>query len=67
MREGRIDYLDMSLWDAFKEPEDPAHQGRSLMSFFTELDRGEVRLGAAGKLATGEACSRALAADFISL
>lgn len=67
MREGRIDYLDMSLWDAFKEPEDPAHQGRSLMSFFTELDRGEVRLGAAGKLATGEACSRALAAglDFV--
>lgn len=67
MREDRIDYLDMSLWDVFKEPEDPAHQGRSLMSFFTELDRGNVRLGAAGKIMTGEACSSALAAglDFV--
>jgi len=67
MREDRIDYLDMSLWDAFKEPEDPAHHGRSLMSYFTELDRGNVRLGAAGKITTGEACSRALAAglDFV--
>jgi 2,4-dienoyl-CoA reductase-like NADH-dependent reductase (Old Yellow Enzyme family) len=67
MREDKIDYIDMSLWDAFKEPEDPAHQGRSLMSFFTELDRGKVRLGAAGKITTGEACSRAMAAglDFV--
>ena len=35
----RLDYLDMSLWDVFKEPEDPALKGRSLLSYFTELDR----------------------------
>jgi 2,4-dienoyl-CoA reductase-like NADH-dependent reductase (Old Yellow Enzyme family) len=56
----RIDYLDMSLWDVFKEPEDPTLKGRSLLSFFTDLERGHVRLGAAGKLATGPACRRAI-------
>jgi 2,4-dienoyl-CoA reductase-like NADH-dependent reductase (Old Yellow Enzyme family) len=67
MREGKIDYLDMSLWDAFKEPEDAALKGRSLASLFTELERGRVRLGAAGKITTGAACRRALEAglDFV--
>lgn len=54
MTEGKIDYLDMSLWDVFKEPMDESLQGRSLMSYFTELNRGNVRLGAAGKIATAE-------------
>jgi 2,4-dienoyl-CoA reductase-like NADH-dependent reductase (Old Yellow Enzyme family) len=49
---GRIDYLDMSLWDVFKEPAEEAFQGRSLMSYFTELPRGDVRLGVAGKITT---------------
>lgn len=52
MTGGKIDYLDMSLWDVFKEPEDAALKGRSLMSLFTELRRGNVRLGAAGKIYT---------------
>jgi 2,4-dienoyl-CoA reductase-like NADH-dependent reductase (Old Yellow Enzyme family) len=67
MRADRIEYLDMSLWDAFKDPEAPAHKGRSLMSFFTELERGQVRLGAAGKITTGEGCRRAMEAglDFV--
>jgi len=52
MSEGKIDYLDMSLWDCFKEPAEEAFQGRSLFSYFTELDRGSVRLGAAGKITT---------------
>ena len=52
LRDGRIDYLDMSLWDVFKEPTEEAHKGRSLMSYFTELDRGDVKLGVAGKITT---------------
>lgn len=52
MKDGKIDYLDMSLWDSFKEPEEEAFKGRSLMSYFTELERGDVRLGAAGKIRT---------------
>ncbi len=51
LREARIDYLDVSLWDVFKEPEEEAFRGRSLMSYFTELERGGVRLGVAGKIA----------------
>ncbi len=47
-----IDYLDMSLWDVRKAPMDEAYQGQSLISYFTALDRGEVRLGVAGKVMT---------------
>jgi 2,4-dienoyl-CoA reductase-like NADH-dependent reductase (Old Yellow Enzyme family) len=50
MSDGEVDYLDMSLWDVRKEPEEAAFQGRSLMSYFTELKRGAVRLGVAGKV-----------------
>lgn len=50
LAQGRIDYLDMSLWDVAKEPIESEHQGRTLMSFFTDLPRGAVRLGAAGKV-----------------
>ena len=69
MNTGQIDFLDMSLWDVFKEPEEEAMQGRTLMSYFTELDRGEVRLGVAGKIRTPEQAEKALAAgaDWIML
>jgi 2,4-dienoyl-CoA reductase-like NADH-dependent reductase (Old Yellow Enzyme family) len=50
LRQGKIDYLDMSLWDYAKEPNEKEFQGRTLMSYFTELPRGNVRLGAAGKI-----------------
>ena len=52
LAEGAIDYLDMSLWDYAKEPNEEEFQGRTLMSYFTELPRGEVRLGCAGKIMT---------------
>ncbi|WP_408591022.1 NADH:flavin oxidoreductase [Novosphingobium sp.] len=69
MREGVIDYLDMSLWDYAKEPADEARKGRTLMSFFTELPRGTVRLGAAGKVMSGQAARAVLDAgcDFVSI
>ena len=50
LRQEKIDYLDMSLWDVFKEPVEEEFQGRSLLSYFAELPRGQVRLGAAGKI-----------------
>lgn len=69
MSEGEIDYLDMSLWDSFKEPEEDEFKGRSLMSYFTELDRGDVRLGVAGKVRTPADASRCLeqGCDFVLL
>ena len=45
-----IDFLDLSLRDAFKEPDEEKYQGRLLMSWFTELNRGRVKLGAAGSI-----------------
>ncbi len=54
MAEAQIDFLDMSLWDVFKEPNEEAFKGRTLMSYFTELKRGSVRLGVAGKIRTPE-------------
>lgn len=53
LRQGKIDYLDLSLWDVAKEPAEEAFKGRSLLSYFTDLPRGAVRLGAAGKVMSG--------------
>lgn len=47
---GRLDYLDMSLWDAFKQPYEPEHHGRRMLDHFVDLPRGETRLGVAGKI-----------------
>src|SRR4051812_44144136 len=52
LAEAKIDYLDMSLWDYAKEPMEEEFQGRTLMSYFTDLPRGNVRLGCAGKVMT---------------
>jgi 2,4-dienoyl-CoA reductase-like NADH-dependent reductase (Old Yellow Enzyme family) len=64
---GKLDYLDMSLWDVFKEPTEEEHKGRSLMSFFTDLDRGETRLGVAGKVTSPKAAAQMLenGADYV--
>lgn len=69
MAEDKVDFLDMSLWDVFKEPEEPEYQGRSLMSYFTELDRHNTRLGVAGKIRTPQEAEATLAAgaDWIML
>ena len=60
LRQERIDYLDMSLWDVTKEPVEEEFQGRTLMSYFTELPRGNVRLGAAGKIRSAEEAAAVL-------
>ncbi|MFN3583847.1 NADH:flavin oxidoreductase [Phenylobacterium sp.] len=67
LRDGKIDYLDMSLWDVFKEPVEEEFKGRSLMSYFTELERGNVRLGVAGKITTAAIAAEMLdkGADYV--
>lgn len=69
MRAGQIDYLDMSLWDVSKEPHEEAFKGRSLLSYFTELERGRVRLGAAGKVMDAAAAASVIDAgcDFVMI
>jgi 2,4-dienoyl-CoA reductase-like NADH-dependent reductase (Old Yellow Enzyme family) len=67
LRQSKIDYLDMSLWDVAKEPEEEAFKGHSLMSYFTGLPRGSVKLGAAGKIGGAKEAAHVLAAgcDFV--
>jgi len=69
LSEAQIDFLDMSLWDSFKEPVEEAYQGRSLLSYFTDLDRGDVLLGTAGKIHRPDDARRCLDAgtDFVIL
>ncbi|HET9230536.1 MAG TPA: NADH:flavin oxidoreductase [Vitreimonas sp.] len=64
MREAKIDYIDMSLWDFRKEPNDEAFRGRTLASYFTELDRGDTRLGAAGKIMSAQDARDVMAMGF---
>ena len=63
---GELDYLDMSLWDVFKEPIEPEFAGKPLVDWFVDLPRGSTRLGVAGKLTSAESCRRVLqhGADF---
>ncbi len=67
MTEGQVDFLDMSLWDVFKEPAEEVFQGRSLISYFAELARGDTRLGVAGKVYGADEARRCLEAgvDFV--
>lgn len=67
LSEGQIDFLDMSLWDFKKEPEEEEFKGKSLMSYFIELDRGTVKLGVAGKIMTSSDVTLAIdqGADFV--
>jgi 2,4-dienoyl-CoA reductase-like NADH-dependent reductase (Old Yellow Enzyme family) len=69
MKEDQIDFLDMSLWDVFKEPEEQEFKGKTLMSYFVELDRENVRLGVAGKIRNPEEAEAAIAGgvDWIML
>ena len=61
-RRGEIDYFELSAWDVAKEPAEEAFQGRTLLSHFTELARGEIRLGAAGKILGGHTAAGLLEA-----
>ncbi len=64
---GQLDYLDMSLWDCFKEPNEAEFAGQPLIAHFAALPRGATRLGVAGKImdaAKVQACIDA-GADFV--
>lgn len=65
--EGNLDYLDMSLWDCFKEPEDEQFKGKPLIDWFAGLDRGDTRLGVAGQIRSGQTAKACLdaGADFV--
>ena len=65
----KLDFLDISLWDSFKMPEEEEHQGKSLLNHFTELDFGNTKLTVAGKIRNGSEVHKILDAgvDFVSI
>ena len=67
--QGNIDFLDISLWNVWKLPEEKEHQSMSLMDHFIALDRKEVKLTVAGNIRTGKDVKRVLTAgiDFVSI
>ncbi|HLV41790.1 MAG TPA: NADH:flavin oxidoreductase [Brumimicrobium sp.] len=67
--ENKIDFLDISLWDVFKFPEEKEVQDKSLLSHFTELDYKNVRLTVAGKIRNGDEVNEAMESgvDFVSI
>lgn len=56
----KIDFLDISVWDYTKLPEDEAYQEKSLMQHFLELDRKKILLSIAGKIKDGADVSNVL-------
>ena len=69
IREDQVDFLDISLWDVFKEPEEEEHQGKSLMQHFTELNRGNIKMTVAGKIRSGADVAKTLDSgiDFVTV
>ena len=65
--EGRVDFLDISLWDSFKNQEDDSMDARPLVEWAAELARGDVPVGVAGKIGTRDDVVRAMDAgvDFV--
>ena len=66
---GHIDFLDISLWDAFKLPEDSHFQNCSLLEHFTRLDLKQVKLTVAGKIKNGHDVRKILenGVDFVTI
>jgi len=51
--EGNTDFLDISLWDCFKYPEDEKYSHKTLLEHFTDLDLKDVRYTVAGNIRKG--------------
>lgn len=62
-----IDYLDLALWDSAQIVQEGTFKGQSMLSVFTDLPRGGVRVGAAGKIMTARRAGELLdeGCDFV--
>lgn len=69
VNEHDIDFLDLSLWDVFKQPHDESKQDKSLLEHFTELDYKDVKLTVAGNITSGKDVQAVLDAgvDFVTI
>lgn len=64
-----LDFLDISLWDSFKMPEDEKFQNQSLLAHFTSLNFTHTKLTVAGKILSSENVEQLLEnkVDFVSI
>lgn len=67
LESGLLDYLDLSLWDAFTKPRGGGEA--LLIDHFVDLPRGDTRLGVTGKLLSTQDITWCLdkGADFVSV
>ena len=65
----KIDFLDISLWDSFKEPNEEEHKQKSLLKHFTDIDFMDTLLTVAGNIRTGKDVSKILESgvDFVTI
>ena len=65
----KIDFLDLSLWDIFKLPQQNEFKDKSLLNHFTELEFKNIRLTVAGNIRNSDDVEKALAAgiDFVTI
>ena len=66
---GKVDMIDMSLWDCFKVAVDEDCDGKVLIDIFANLERGATKLAVAGKLYSAADCQRAVdaGADIVAV
>jgi 2,4-dienoyl-CoA reductase-like NADH-dependent reductase (Old Yellow Enzyme family) len=65
----KLDFLDISLWDCLKMPEEEKHQDQSLLHHFTSIDYKNVKLTVAGKIRDAQDVKKILdeGVDFVSI
>lgn len=64
-----IDFLDISLWDCFKNPEEEKYQNASLLEHFTSINFKDVLLTVAGKIRSAKDVQQILSSnvDFVTI
>lgn len=66
---GNIDFLDISLWDVFKLPNEKKYQNSTLLAHFSALDFKNVKWTVAGKIYNAADVQKVLdtGVDFVSI
>ena len=69
VEDAKIDFLDISLWDVFKMPEEKEYQNMSLLEHFSQIDYKEIKWTVAGQIRSAEDVQKVINAgvDFVSI
>ena len=69
INEQNVDFLDLSLWDCFKLPEEYPESNKTLLECITEVDFKTIKLTVAGNIRSGNDVHQVLNAgvDFVTI